>query len=172
MHVAANKAGPRASSVEPTWSSNLNAWRGVMRTTTRRPRVDWRLPFAIVVAGYSWWATGLRPFTLPIEVAVGIPVLILLVLSWRRTRLGAVPAELQRRPPRSGLVAWGALFGALVAWELAAYVASPRQAHPTLSSITDSVTSTHPARALVFAVWVLLGLSLFLRRDRPETNHQ
>jgi hypothetical protein len=142
-----------------------------MRTITRRPRVDWRLPFAIVVAGYSWWATGLRPFTLPIEVAVGIPVLILLVLSWHRSRLGAVPAELQRRPPWSGLVAWGVLFGALVAWELAAYVASPRHAHPTLSSITDSITSAHPARALVFALWVLLGFTLFLRRGHRGTSH-
>jgi hypothetical protein len=65
---------------------------------------------------------------------------------------------------------WAALVGALAVWELAAYVASPRQGHPTLSSISDDITSGHPARAVVFAVWVLLGLHLFARGARPERS--
>ena len=65
-------------------------------------------------------------------------------------------------------MAWSALIGALAVWELAAYVASPRQGHPTLSSISDDITSGHPARAVVFALWLLLGLRLFAGTASPE----
>ena len=129
-----------------------------------------QLLVAILVAGYSWLATGLRAFTIPIDVAVGIPVVIVLDSSWRRSRLGGVPPALQHRPPRRGVAGWAALTAALTAWELAAYKSSPRRAHPTLSSISDNITSGHPARALVFALWLLLGWGFFLRPARPETT--
>lgn len=66
---------------------------------------------------------------------------------------------------------WAALVGALAAWELAAYQASPRHDHPTLSSIADDITRGHPARAVVFGLWLGLGLHLFARGDRPERRH-
>jgi len=46
------------------------------------PPVRWvqsgpgRIAFVICVAAYAYWATGLRPFTLPSYVAVGIPVAV------------------------------------------------------------------------------------------------
>jgi hypothetical protein len=131
-------------------------------------RSAWWLLAIIALVGYSWSATGLRPFTLPIDVAVGAPTLILLGLSWRRSRLGRVRSDQRHRPPRGSLVVWSALIGALAVWELAAYLASPRQDHPTLSSISDDITSSHPARAVVFALWLLLGLHLFARAASPE----
>lgn len=67
-------------------------------------------------------------------------------------------------------MAWSALIGALAVWELAAYVASPRQGHPTLSWISDDITSGHPARAVVFALWLVLGLRLFAGTASPETG--
>lgn len=66
---------------------------------------------------------------------------------------------------------WSALVGTLAVWELAAYKASPRQDHPTLSSIADNITSGHPARAVVFALWLGLGLQLFARGASPERSH-
>jgi hypothetical protein len=142
-----------------------------MKSNRRRGRSGWRLLSALIVVGYSWLATGLRPFTIPIDVAVGVPTLVLLALSWRRSRLGQVRADQLHRPPRSSLLTWAALIGALAVWELAAYVASPRQDHPTLSSISDDITSGRPARAAVFALWLVLGLQLFARRTSPERGH-
>jgi hypothetical protein len=134
-------------------------------------RSGWRLLSMIVLLGYSWLATGLRAFTIPIDVAVGVPTVILLGLSWHRSRLGRVPSDQRPRPPRSSLIVWAALIGALALWELAAYVSSPRQDHPTLSSISDDITSSHPARAVVFALWLVLGLHLFARGASPEKIH-
>jgi hypothetical protein len=131
-------------------------------------RSGWWLLAIIALMGYSWSATGLRPFTVPIDVAVGVPILILLGLSWRRSRLGRVQSDQRDRPTRGSLVVWSALIGALAVWELAAYVASPRQDHPTLSSISDDITSGHPARAVVFALWLVLGLRLFAGAAGPE----
>ena len=44
-----------------------------------------------------------------------------------------------------------------VGWELVALFSSPREEHPTLSTITDEIMSVHPGRALVFALWLALG---------------
>jgi hypothetical protein len=132
-------------------------------------RVRWGPLVGIAVLVYAWFSTGLRPFTVPIDVAVGVPILIVLAVSWRWSRLGALTRP-EPRPARSGLVVWAVLVGALAVWELAAYVASPRQAHPTLSSISDNVTSGHPTRALVFAVWVVLGWILFVPKPGKEAG--
>ncbi len=134
-------------------------------------RVGWSPLVGIAVIVYAWFSTGLRPFTVPIDVAVGIPVLIVLGVSWRGSRLGALSPP-EPRPARSGLVVWASLTGALAAWELAAYVASPRHAHPTLSSISDDITSGHPARAVVFAVWVVLGWYVFVPRPGKEASRR
>lgn len=125
----------------------------------------------MVVMGYSWLATGLRPFTIPIDAAVGAPALLLLGFSWHRSRLGGVRADQRPRPPRSSVIVWAALVGTLAAWELVAYTASPRQDHPTLSSIADDITSGHPARAVVFALWLGLGSHLFALGGRRERCH-
>ena len=59
---------------------------------------------------------------------------------------------------------WAVLFGLLTAFEVAEYFSSPRRDHPTLSSIADSLMNTHPGRAAAFALWLLLGWALLLRR--------
>jgi hypothetical protein len=131
-------------------------------------RSGWAPLWMIVVIGYSWLATGLRPFTIPIDVAVGLPAVLLLGWSWHRSRLGRLPPDQRPRPPRSSVIVWAVLVAALAAWELAAYQASPRQDHPTLSSIFDDINSAHPARAVVFALWLGVGLHLFGRRASQE----
>jgi hypothetical protein len=141
-----------------------------MKRNHRGGRSGWRLLSLIVLIGYSWLASGLRPFTIPIDVAVGAPTATLLALSLHRSRLGRVRSDQRPRPSRNSLLVWTALLGALVVWELAAYLSSPRQRHPTLSSISDDITSGHPARAAVFALWLVLGLQVFARGAGAERS--
>ena len=105
---------------------------------------------------YSWIASGFRPFTHPEAVAVAIP-LVVAGIAALRVRVGA------EGPFHRGAWVWGALFAALVAWELVSYRLSPRVDHPTLSSIADWAMSTHPGRFGMFAAWLVVGYWLFRR---------
>jgi hypothetical protein len=111
-----------------------------------------------VVVGYCWFAAGLRPFTIPIEVAVAGPSVVMAVLAWRGRPRGV---DLAATPPERTMAPWVAVFVVLTVWEVANYFLSPRRDHPTLSSIADSLMGTHAGRAGLFAVWLLLGWALF-----------
>jgi hypothetical protein len=128
-----------------------------VEATHRTRRVTWRV--VAVVGGalaYSWIASGLRPFTHPEAVAVAIP-LVVAGIAVLRVRVDDGDAA------RRGTWVWGALFAALVAWELVSYRLSPRIDHPTLSSIADWAMSTHPGRFAMFAAWLAVGSWLFRR---------
>jgi hypothetical protein len=126
-------------------------------------RVSWRVVAvaAIVVAalGYSWVASGLRPFTHPEAVAVSIPLVVSGIAVLRSRPGGRDAAQVRPR----GLWVWAALFAALMAWELISFALKPRADHPTLSSIADAVMSTHPGRFAMFAAWLAVGFWLFRR---------
>jgi phosphatidylserine synthase len=128
-----------------------------VETTRRRGRATWWVA-AVVVAGlvYSWIASGLRPFTHPEAVAVGIP---LVVAGVAVLRMHPAEDDVSRR----GTWVWAALFVALVAWELVSYRLSPRVDHPTLSTTADWAMSTHPGRFVMFAAWLGVGYWLFSR---------
>jgi hypothetical protein len=129
----------------------------VVEATHRAPRVTWRVVTVLVGAlAYSWIASGFRPFTHPEAVAVAIP-LVVAGIAALRVRVGAEGAA------HRGAWVWGALFAALVAWELVSYRLSPRVDHPTLSSIADWAMSTHPGRFGMFAGWLAVGYWLFRR---------
>lgn len=120
---------------------------------------------AVCLAAYCWFSADLRPFTLPIDAAVAVPAAVVAFLTWRSWR-GGIPEGVDSMPVTWRRAApWAVLFGALVALEMAEYVSSPRQGHPTLSSIADDLMSTHPARAAMFALWLLLGWALLLRQS-------
>ncbi len=128
-----------------------------MESTRPVTRVRW--PVVAVVAGalfYSWVASGLRPFTYPERVAVAIPLVISAIAVLRIPRTDVYGT-------RRGTWVWGALFAALVVWELVSFGLSPRVDHPTLSSIGDWLMSTHPGRFGTFAVWLGVGYWLFRR---------
>jgi len=111
-----------------------------------------------VAALYSWWASGLRSFTHPAALAVGVPgVVVMTMLGWSRRR-PTVRAE--RALGRAGIVLWAAVLAVIVGWELVQYVSSPRSAHPTLSSMADRVLETHPARAAAFFGWLVVGRTI------------
>ncbi len=130
--------------------------------TTRLVR--WGL-FVVVILALSWVAAGLRPFTQPMNAAVAVPALIVVGLSWRWSDLGK-GARRSASGPRRGSPCGSTLLVLLTAWELAAYVSSPRDAHPTLSSISDSLMSVHVGRAAAFLGWLVVGWALFLRPRR------
>ncbi len=113
------------------------------------------LPLAAVVVAYAWWTAGLRPFTWPALVAVGVAGTVAIVVGTRhRGEAGAHP---------DGVLVWAVLLALLAGWELAAYLQEPRADHPTLSSLADQVLAERPARALAFLLWVAVGVELARR---------
>jgi hypothetical protein len=119
---------------------------------------------AVVVGAYCWFSADLRPFTIPIDAAVAVPSLIVMAYAWRRSGVSVTKPAGNDVSGSRGSAPWVALFGVLVALELSAYFSSPRREHPTLSSISDALMGTHVGRAVMFALWLLLGWALLLRR--------
>jgi hypothetical protein len=117
---------------------------------------------AAVVLAYAWIAAGLLPFTKPEELLVALPVIPVVILTARRGRSAAEPAQ-SGAPKQGGAVVWAGLFAALLVWEMIALFSSPRSQHPTMSYLTDRIMSVHVGRAAVFLLWLLLGGALALR---------
>jgi hypothetical protein len=117
-----------------------------------------------LIAGYSWWAAGLLPFSAPIDTAVAIPAGIAVALAWGRNPTGW-PAD---KPPLTWRAAapWLGWIGLLVVLETVNYFSSPRSDHPTLSSMADSLMGSHAGRAAVFAAWLALGWLFFCPRSK------
>ncbi|MFL6241593.1 MAG: hypothetical protein ACJ73V_01030 [Acidimicrobiia bacterium] len=132
-----------------------------MEATHRAPRVSWRVVVVVAAAlAYSWIASGLRPFTHPEAIAVGIPIIAAGIATLRLAR--RAPAEAVPESRRRIWV-WRGLLAAFLVWELITYRSSPRADYPTFSSITDSIMSTHPGRFAMFAVWLAVGYGIFRR---------
>jgi len=121
-----------------------------------------------VVLGYAWIAAGLRPFTTPENLLVAVPIIGVGLLAARRARTGPERPHLVDAPSRRrGSVVWVALAVGFAVWELNALFSSPRDDHPTLSSIADWIMSVHVGRAALFLCWLALGAALALRPTRP-----
>ena len=61
-----------------------------------------------------------------------------------------------------GLVVWGVLLGAVVAFQGLCLV-SPDDRWPSFSHILQSVTSNTAGRWILFGLWLWLGWHLFVR---------
>jgi hypothetical protein len=133
---------------------------------TRKPRSlspPWlALVGAIALIGYAWVVAGLRPFTDPENVLVALPIVAVVVLAARRGRSNPDPPD-RSAPAPHGAVVWAGLASAVAVWELIALFSSPREDHPTLSSIADWIMSVRVGRTVLVIVWLALGLALARR---------
>jgi hypothetical protein len=104
-----------------------------------------------------------RPFTIAADVVVitGIATVVALV-AWRQLN-PMLPRLIARRPATASELPqarWGFWIAALLlvgGWELFCYADVPRRAHPTLSSLLDSLTVHPVGRGVAFLGWLTLG---------------
>jgi hypothetical protein len=104
---------------------------------------------------YSWPAT----------VAVLGLGTVVVAMGWRGPRR---PRARPARPSRTGLLLWLAVILAGCLWELQALLQQPTLTassypHPTISTLTDPVLAGWGGRAMLLAVWLLLGWFLVER---------
>lgn len=119
----------------------------------------------------SSFAAFTRAFTLTADgvVAVSYVVVLVLLVKWsRRERLGAPPTPAKALRNSDGNVRWGwiplaATLALITVWELFCVASLPRDDHPTLSSILNSLESTHFGRGVCFGAWLALSWPLVLR---------
>lgn len=102
------------------------------------------------------WALALaltRTFTLPADALTAAGILAGGALAWRSLR--------PRQPhpwPRGGVLLWGALALAVVAFELIMLFHSPRSSYPTISSLANAAVFGHAWGRPVFGlIWLAIG---------------
>lgn len=144
---------------------------------TSRPIVTTnRMAGALLVAvalGLAVATSFTTPFTVPADEVVGAGFVVLgaiLVVQWRWSKAPPVLARQPMTGPDGRSRRWGwrwavwlAPVAAVVAFELFNYTQLPRHAHPTLSSLLDSLTASHPGHAVAFAGWLAFGWFLARR---------
>jgi hypothetical protein len=125
-------------------------------------------PGVIGAAGlaYALGASFTRPFTLAADVVTAVALVVAVGVTTRtiRNRPNGDPPVAGATAGRQRWTRWGAVWlvplGAVTAWELYSYAHLPRQQHPTLSVLIDTLDSTHLGKTVAFAAW--LGLGWFL----------
>lgn len=144
MRAALSRFDPRsAPNLSPFWGQN-------------RARGRWLLASGLLLA-YAWWVVSLPPFS-------GMATIIILITGGTAMVCGGLrrrPAP--RCPPVTGVVPWALLATGAGAWQLAAYLQHPRADHPTLSSLTNTLLDSHPARAVAFVLWLVAAVELARR---------
>ena len=72
---------------------------------------------AAVIGAYCWFAADLRPFTIPIDVAVAVPSVVVATMTWNRTgSRSSMPAD-TKATRRRAAAPWAVLFGLLAVFE-------------------------------------------------------
>jgi len=133
-------------------------------------RTTGRVVALVVAAAYAGGLAVTEPFTTPADVVTACGVAggaVALVLSLTGRRDGSEGVEVtgsaaQALGPTSvrGALPWVVLAVAVVGWEVFCYFGAPRSAHPTISSIYDTVAGWRAAKAVVVLAWLGLGWEL------------
>jgi hypothetical protein len=119
-----------------------------------------RTVIAALLVGYSLLAGATDSFTVLALIVTAIAAAAVIALAVRAATRR--PPEPEERP--AGAVApWVTLGIVVLAWQLAAYLQSPRSDHPTVSSMLDAADTHAPLRAAVFLGWLLVGVALARR---------
>lgn len=107
---------------------------------------------------WAWFGSGVRTFTRPAEVLTFLPGLAVLLLTLLPSASSAGIGAAALPPYRRwSVLPWLVVLAAIVAWELVELFSKPRGVHPTISSVMDSLLSTHPSRFVGYLVWLVLG---------------
>lgn len=129
----------------------------------RSVRAAWVVAAAAGVLAYAWWASVRPPFSLSAHLAVFAAAGALLVVG---TRAGRVPpaSACDREHGRfvAGLLLWAVLAASVVGFELFNWLQHPRDEHPTMSALVNSV-DTRAVRPVLFVGWLALGWHLVRR---------
>src|SRR5262245_40643575 len=104
---------------------------------------------------FGWWVTAQPPFSAAgtVGVLVSGAALIVLARVWRRRATARVDFD-DGHEASQGLRVWAAILVAVLVWELISFLGHPREAHPTISSMTDSIQAEHVLRWLFFGGWL------------------
>ena len=130
----------------------------------RRPS-PWVALALVGVLAWSWFASGVRTFTRPAEVFTFIPAVAVLLLTLRPSkRAQRVGWQRGKRYDPRGVLVWVGVLIAVLGWEMFQLFSKPRERHPTISSLLNSLISTHPSRFAGFLLWLAAGA--LLARDR------
>lgn len=112
---------------------------------------------AIFLLGYAWWAVSLPAFSKTATMAVLLAGGAAVVWGARKDRRRRPEVELRRAAPWALLAVVGGL------WQMAAYLQHPRDEHPTLSSLTNALLDSHPARSAALVLWLVATSELSRR---------
>jgi hypothetical protein len=109
-------------------------------------------------AGAVWWVAGARPRTLTAAMVTGGAGVLLGAAGALSTadRVTSAPGT----SARAAWLAWGALAAAVVLWSLLGLTGRLGSPHPTLTTLTTSLTDGRATRALLFGVWTTAGWKL------------
>jgi hypothetical protein len=120
-----------------------------------------RASLCALLLAAAWYVTALRPFSIAATVAVVGSGAVAITIGLTGVR------HPQRRTDRvipvRGMAVWLALASVIVAFELAQFAQHPRAAHPTLSSIVNTLLDAHVARTVAFAAWLVTAAMLAAR---------
>lgn len=114
---------------------------------------------ALPVLGYAWVTAGLRPFTLPALAATLGGGLVAIAIGTRLPRR----STFREGATAGGAWAWVALAAAIAFWELRSLLQHPRDDHPTISSLTNSLLQSQQSRMVALLVWLAAGVWLARR---------
>lgn len=112
---------------------------------------------AILLLGYAWWAVSRPAFSTTATAAVLLPGAAAVVWGAGKDRRRRPEVEFRRAAPWALLAVVGGL------WELAAYLQHPRDEHPTLSSLSNALLDSHPARSAALVLWLVATSELSRR---------
>lgn len=143
-----------------------------MNVPPRRRHVLARTLLAVVAALYAWVATGVAPFTLPAYAMIAIASLVVVVL-YVRGETSRVDLAVRGAAPLapSSVAPWLVVLVLAVALEgLGLALGGRSKQVPTLSTTLDHLLVTHPLRAVLFLLWLGVGVAP-LRHLARRTEH-